>query len=79
MALELKYFVLKPRSKRKADIYAKASRMAMFVYASWIKNEDPELAKELTEWARLAQMEEIKMQEEVDGRETGRDKNNRQD
>lgn len=45
-------FVLEPRSKDKGDPYAKASRMAMYVYANWISKFDPELAKELTKWAR---------------------------
>ncbi|MFX0022174.1 MAG: hypothetical protein ACFE9S_07595 [Candidatus Hermodarchaeota archaeon] len=52
MPLDLKYFVLKPKSKHSKDVYAKASRMAMYVYASWIKKDDPELAMELTKWAK---------------------------
>ena len=49
-ALELKYFVLKPRSKEAHDPYAKASRFAILTYAEHIKNVDALLAKELVEW-----------------------------
>lgn len=46
--LTMKYFVLKPRGE---DIYAAASRKAMRAYARLIQNENPELARELIEWA----------------------------
>lgn len=46
--LEMKYFVLKPKG---GDAYAAASRKAMRTYATMIKQENPELAKELREWA----------------------------
>ncbi len=46
--LLMKYFVLKPKG---FDLYAYASREAMRAYASIIFNENPELAKELREWA----------------------------
>ncbi len=46
--LQMKYFVLKPKGK---DIYAEASRKAMRSYAAHIQGENPELTKELREWA----------------------------
>jgi hypothetical protein len=55
--LLLKYFVLKPQG---VDIYAKASRMAMFAYSKCIMGFNPILAKEIWEWAstELANTEE---------------------
>ena len=52
MALKMKYFVLKPRSKGSGDPYAHASRWAMKAYAYSIKKHDPELARELIEWCK---------------------------
>jgi len=46
--LEMKYFVLKPRGD---DRHAVASRAAMRMYARSIRTADPELARELREWA----------------------------
>lgn len=46
--LIMKYFVLKPHG---ADQYARASRAAMRRYAKVVAGENPELAKELIEWA----------------------------
>lgn len=46
--LQMKYFVLKPSGD---DAYAKASRAAMRAYAIRIMEENPELARELTDWA----------------------------
>jgi len=46
--LRLKYFVLKPSGN---DAYAKASRAAMRTYSRQIEEENPELSKELMEWA----------------------------
>lgn len=46
--LMTKYFVLKPAGD---DIYAKASRMAMRKYADAIREENPEFAQELDNWA----------------------------
>ena len=53
MALEMKYFVLEPRSKYKHDAYAAASRMAIRQYAEGIQNVDPKLAEELRAWAEI--------------------------
>ena len=50
MALEMKYFMLKPRSKHKGDRHARASRQAMQAYAVEIERLDPELASELRKW-----------------------------
>jgi len=52
--LLMKYFVLKPRGK---DSYARASQMAMVMYADCIQNEDPKLAKDLREWVRRVREE----------------------
>lgn len=48
MALEIKYFVLKPKG---TDDYAIASREAMKAYAVAIRDTDPELAEQLRNWA----------------------------
>ena len=49
--LEMKYFVLKPRSKFKGDPYAAASRKAMRAYARGIYSTDEEMSCELLSWA----------------------------
>ena len=49
--LELKYFVLKPRSKQKDDAHARASRLAMCAYGNAIRHHDPELAQQIIDWA----------------------------
>ena len=51
MALEMKYFVLRPRSKRYLDAHAQASRLAMHTYASVVEGADPALAEGLRGWA----------------------------
>ena len=43
-----RYFVLKPKGN---DAYARASRLAMLEYAEAIREENPDLAGELEEWA----------------------------
>ena len=48
VGLETKYFVLKPRGD---DVYAEASRAAMFRYSELIEKTDPELAYALSHWA----------------------------
>jgi hypothetical protein len=48
--LVMKYFILKPKGKSKADMHAMASRAAMTTYANVIEPVNPKLAKELTEW-----------------------------
>lgn len=52
MGLEMKYFVLKPRSKRLGDAYARASREALRAYAKSVADSDLELAEALWDWAR---------------------------
>ena len=47
-ALISKYFVLKPRGD---DVYAKASRTAMHAYARTIRIADPNLSRQLADWA----------------------------
>ena len=47
--LEMRYFVLKPSGETK---YHEASRDAMRAYADTIEQVNPELAKDLREWAR---------------------------
>ena len=51
MALEMKYFVLKPQAKSKNDRYAFASHAAMFAYADAIEETDAALARSLRAWA----------------------------
>ena len=53
MILEMKYFVLKPRSKIKNDAYAIASRAAMAAYSRAIAKENPELAESLQLWVSV--------------------------
>ena len=48
--LELKYFILKPRSKTVDDISAHASRQAILAYADAIECADPDFASELRDW-----------------------------
>jgi hypothetical protein len=50
--LLMKYFVLKPEG---ADRYAAASRRAMRAYAEHIREENPELANQLRDWADTEQ------------------------
>jgi len=50
--LDMKYFVLKPRSKHAADRYAQASRKAMRAYANHIRKVDEQLSNELLAWAQ---------------------------
>lgn len=52
MSLEMKYFILKPRSKYFVDQYALASRAAMRTYAFYIEDKDPLLAEGLREWTQ---------------------------
>lgn len=48
IGLIMKYFVLKPSGN---DVYAKASRAAMRTYATQVMEDNPELCKQLREWA----------------------------
>ena len=50
MGLELKYFILKPRSKSENDVFAMASRAAMEKYAAIIHRVDPIFAEEIKDW-----------------------------
>jgi hypothetical protein len=55
--LELKYFVLKPSGD---DVYAQASRMALYTYAAAIEGENPVLAEQLVQWQRREAQAAIK-------------------
>ena len=48
--LNLKYFVLKPRSKASNDLHAFASRVAMEAYARVIQETDEKMARILINW-----------------------------
>lgn len=61
MALEMKYFILKPKSKYADDPFAKASRRAMEVYAESIREKDPLLASSLFEWVHKENNREIEL------------------
>ena len=50
--LDMKYFVLKPRSKHVGDRHAAASRKAMRAYANHIRRIDEQMANELIAWAQ---------------------------
>ena len=60
MALEMKYFILKPRSKRYGDRFAKASREAMMKFADEIADVDSALACELRMWVEMEEYEEVR-------------------
>lgn len=49
--LDMKYFVLKPRSKFVGDGHAAASRKAMRAYANHIRRVDEQMSNELIAWA----------------------------
>ena len=51
--LEMKYFVLKPKSSFKNDIYAAVSREAIRNYANNIKSINPILSQELINWVNI--------------------------
>lgn len=51
MALTMKYFILKPKSRFTNDMHASASRAAMRAYAERIAPQDYELAEDLRAWA----------------------------
>lgn len=52
--LHMKYFVLKPKGD---DAYARASRMAMSVFAKKIKEDNPKLANDLENWVTEAALD----------------------
>jgi hypothetical protein len=59
--LEIKYFALKPRSKTVCDLYAKASRLALEAYAKGIRDINPKLAFELSNWANREHFKEAEL------------------
>lgn len=50
MALEMKYFVLKPKATKENDVHAFASRVAMRAYARVIQGTDVALAADISSW-----------------------------
>jgi len=50
VGLQIKYFVLKPKSKTTDDVYAKASRKAILTYANEIIQIDEKFANDLIKW-----------------------------
>ena len=63
MGLEMKYFVLKPRSKVADDPFAEASRKAMNAFADGIEPFDRLLAGELRLWAEQERQQNVYLQE----------------
>uniref|UniRef100_A0A6M3L9L0 Uncharacterized protein n=1 Tax=viral metagenome TaxID=1070528 RepID=A0A6M3L9L0_9ZZZZ len=59
--LDMKYFVLKPRSKGVGDRFAAASRKAMRAYANHIRRVDEQMANELIAWAQKESDKEFEM------------------
>ena len=59
--LEMKYFVLKPKSKTVCDLYAKASRIALEAYAKAIRDFNPKLSFELSNWANREHFKEAEL------------------
>lgn len=57
--LLLKYFVLKPRSKKAGDVFAIASRAALKRYADVVQKADPELATEIRQWVEAEGMRAV--------------------
>ncbi len=65
MSIQMKYFVLKPRSKTPTDPHAFASREAMRAYADEIEETDPQLAYSLRVWAAEESHREKKLREQA--------------
>ena len=61
----MKYFVLKPSSKRANDPYAQASRIAMRAYAKHIEQVNPEFADEIRSWADRETNLSVAMETEI--------------
>ena len=59
--LKIKYFVLKPESKVKGDMYAKASRSAMRAYSDVVSFNDPDLAHDLRQWVNEEDMKDDRL------------------
>ena len=53
--VEMKYFILKPKSRHADDKYAQASRHAMKTYSEFICTENPALSKGLYDWQKREQ------------------------
>lgn len=61
MPIELKYWILKPRSKFVGDKFAMASRLAMIEYARAIRKTDRELSNALFAWVDREQTRDEKL------------------
>lgn len=60
---QLKYFILKPKSKTRNDVYAQASREALLAYARSIQETNPKLHDELWLWVQDEQINELSLKE----------------
>ena len=60
--LELKYFVLRPKSKYQDDQYAFASRQALRTYADSIAGVNGELAHDIRVWVQTEDENNAKME-----------------
>jgi hypothetical protein len=65
MALEMKYFVLKPAG---VGTYAEASRRAMVSYAQAIRAVDKTMANDLLEW--VEREEDVNVKRRIKGTES---------
>ncbi len=63
MALEMKFFVLKPKAKSRNDLFAEASVRAMLAYATTIETVDVELADGLREWASRERLKRLELRD----------------
>lgn len=63
--LELKYFVLKPKSGGVGDPYARASRQAMRIYADSIEDTNYQLAFDLRVWASDEDKAAVKLMDSI--------------
>jgi hypothetical protein len=74
MALEMKYFVLKPRAKSGDDAYAIASQHAMTAFARAVSDHDPDLADSILAWAHKEREATLLMRvDELDAEGEGSD------
>lgn len=65
MPLEMKYFVLMPRSKIANDVFAHASRAAMLTFAVHIDAVDPAFGNYITDWVQREKLLANKLRQEA--------------
>lgn len=58
------FFVLKPKSGHKGDLYAKASREAMLTFANLIYPEDQEISKTVRDWANKEEIKDWELKDD---------------